>query len=213
MFTPQEIGSRIVSDNEKNEHCTADPIFVVQERKRIYGMDPDLDDIPIAWMYSDGGEIPDEDAKIAEAYWQEHLKEPCGVEDGTAWCNEGRDTLNRVAYLDTWEFVQPFFTQAAADRYIEENRHRMKDPQVYVDSAYRNREWQGVRKMLADFAPEAQYPWCCLSCHKSSGQPRSRMIVCSACGNKRCPKATDHNNACTDSNEPRQAGSAFQAVV
>lgn len=35
------------------------------------------------------------------------------------------------------------------------------------------------------------------------------MIVCAKCGNKRCPHATDHRLACTDSNEPGQAGSAY----
>lgn len=38
----------------------------------------------------------------------------------------------------------------------------------------------------------------------------SRMILCAICGNKRCPHATDHELACTDSNEPGQAGSSYQ---
>lgn len=38
------------------------------------------------------------------------------------------------------------------------------------------------------------------------------MIVCEHCGNKRCPHATDHRHACTDSNEPGQAGSIFEGV-
>lgn len=33
------------------------------------------------------------------------------------------------------------------------------------------------------------------------------MIVCPDCGNKRCPKAANHTNACTNSNEPGQPGS------
>lgn len=37
----------------------------------------------------------------------------------------------------------------------------------------------------------------------------SRMILCAICGNKRCPHATYHDNACTDSNEPGQAGSSY----
>lgn len=36
------------------------------------------------------------------------------------------------------------------------------------------------------------------------------MIVCETCGNKRCPHATDHRHACTDSNEPGQDGSIFK---
>ena len=32
------------------------------------------------------------------------------------------------------------------------------------------------------------------------------MIVCTECGNKRCPRASWHGNACTGSNEPQQGG-------
>lgn len=36
-----------------------------------------------------------------------------------------------------------------------------------------------------------------------------RMFLCPTCGNKRCPKATDHRHDCTDSNEPGQVGSNY----
>lgn len=38
-----------------------------------------------------------------------------------------------------------------------------------------------------------------------------RFVVCPDCGNKRCPRANDHRNACSGSNEPGQVGSAYQA--
>lgn len=56
----------------------------------------------------------------------------------------------------------------------------------------------------------------CGGCHRcldgvtgTAGLPVSTliMIVCPQCGNKRCPKATDHRLDCTGSNEPGQAGS------
>jgi hypothetical protein len=37
----------------------------------------------------------------------------------------------------------------------------------------------------------------------------SKMIVCSKCGNKRCPHASDHRLKCTESNEPGQPGSMY----
>ncbi len=40
-----------------------------------------------------------------------------------------------------------------------------------------------------------------------------RMIVCATCGNKRCPHATDHRNACTGSNEVGQKGSSWEHVM
>lgn len=36
-----------------------------------------------------------------------------------------------------------------------------------------------------------------------------RFVVCPDCGNKRCPHANDHKNACAGSNEPGQVGSAY----
>ena len=57
--------------------------------------------------------------------------------------------------------------------------------------------------------------WCynCLSEIKdSNGWPvtSKTFIVCPDCGNKRCPKSTDHNLACTKSNEPGQHGSRYK---
>lgn len=37
----------------------------------------------------------------------------------------------------------------------------------------------------------------------------SLMVLCQVCGNKRCPKATDHHLDCTGSNEPGQEGSVY----
>lgn len=36
-----------------------------------------------------------------------------------------------------------------------------------------------------------------------------RMPICPKCGNKRCPHAANHENACTNSNEPGQPGSDY----
>ena len=45
------------------------------------------------------------------------------------------------------------------------------------------------------------------------GDPRfNRMFLCETCGNKRCPHAADHRNACTGSNEPGQPGSLYESV-
>ena len=36
------------------------------------------------------------------------------------------------------------------------------------------------------------------------------FVVCATCGNKRCPKATDHRLACSNSNAPGQEGSCYE---
>lgn len=40
-----------------------------------------------------------------------------------------------------------------------------------------------------------------------------KMFLCETCGNKRCPHATDHRNACTGSNEPGQKGSDYEHAL
>lgn len=53
------------------------------------------------------------------------------------------------------------------------------------------------------------------ACHCQTCRPITmddmRMVMCPTCGNKRCPHANDHRNACTNSNEPGQPGSAYPA--
>ncbi len=52
--------------------------------------------------------------------------------------------------------------------------------------------------------------YCCHSCFKASGGVMlDRMILCPECGNKRCPKASDHSFSCAGSNEPGQIGSIY----
>lgn len=58
----------------------------------------------------------------------------------------------------------------------------------------------------------------CRSCHRCLEGVRTEfgfpitatmMIVCPECGNKRCPKATDHEFKCTGSNDIGQPGSMY----
>lgn len=57
---------------------------------------------------------------------------------------------------------------------------------------------------------------CCYRCADKQIDERTGMkvtmftfIVCPDCGNKRCPRATDHDLECTGSNEPGQNGSRY----
>ena len=60
---------------------------------------------------------------------------------------------------------------------------------------------------------EAPHPGCgCFTCIDDprlgfANRSITRMAVCPDCGNKRCPKASFHGNACTNSNAPGQPGS------
>lgn len=59
----------------------------------------------------------------------------------------------------------------------------------------------------------------CVACEQElirNGEQSSWMrsfMVCSWCGNKRCPKASWHGYPCTASNEPGQEGSIYGPVL
>ena len=65
---------------------------------------------------------------------------------------------------------------------------------------------------IVDRPREAQGAPAGCGCYACAGKPimRTRMYLCGTCGNKRCPKATDHRNACTVSNEAGQPGSNYE---
>jgi len=124
----------------QDNRATFQPIFVVQQKRRIYGMDDDA--CEKVWIY-DGSEIANT-AKDLENFLREYeMTKAEAVDQGS---------LYETGYMDIYESVQPFFSQKAADDYIESNRHNLKDPRVYTDSAYRNTEWQAVRGVLLALA-------------------------------------------------------------
>ena len=59
---------------------------------------------------------------------------------------------------------------------------------------------------------EEPAPVNCGSCHTClDGLAKmTMMVLCITCGNKRCPRANDHNNECSGSNSPGQKGSAYE---
>jgi len=60
------------------------------------------------------------------------------------------------------------------------------------------------------FNRKTTYSFCCHACFKASGATHmTQMILCPECGNKRCPKASDHRLACTSSNDSGQPGSVY----
>lgn len=145
----REIGALIAAEDNR---ATSDPIFVVQQRRRVYGMDPQwieagAEGQGIEWIHDDE---PDARADAETAARLEAAYDSDG--------EDNREGYRRVAFLDHWEWVQPFFTEAGANAYLAANRHNLKDPRVYVASAYRNREWQGARAIFKEAVPNPPPP-------------------------------------------------------
>lgn len=144
MFTLNEIGERLRTQDDR---CTKLPIYIVERKRRMYGLDPDYDHDGkcTVWLRSDEAVEADEEERklLDEAY-------DLGNDIPDGWI--------RTAYVDTWEFVMPFFTEAAADRFIRENAHRLGEARVFVESAYRNPEWEAIREYLMALPAPASEP-------------------------------------------------------
>jgi hypothetical protein len=122
----------------QDNRITADPIFMVQEEKRLCGFDIVQCDAPVVWQCDDyqvTEESDPEEFKRLEAHYDEHCKEPAD------W--------TRTGYLDRWENIQPFLTEQAADEYIRRYAHRHGKLRTYVESGYRNPEWQLLRELFS----------------------------------------------------------------
>ena len=93
------------------------------------------------------------------------------------------------------------------DTVIDRKTGRFHDAARYRDFA------SAVLAKWGTPQPVVREPQCwCLTCKPMRiDDPSSiRMALCPTCGNKRCPKANDHRNQCSNSNEPGQKGSAYE---
>lgn len=132
---------------------TAHPIFMVQRSRRVYGFDPDYADGSGVWLDDEGNEVRDWDfmcpscqRPLTKASFRDERCEDCG-----GVFDPGYFSVTHTAYQDFWENVQPFFTRQGAEEYLCINGHNLqgeRPPRIYIESAFRNAEWQAVRGVL-----------------------------------------------------------------
>ena len=65
------------------------------------------------------------------------------------------------------------------------------------------RSVKNQRDLIGLFSSEIKH-YDCVQCCKDAGDIQRIMILCPKCGNKRCPKAENHRNRCTRSNDVGQ---------
>ncbi|WP_275223746.1 hypothetical protein [Citrobacter farmeri] len=88
---------------------------------------------------------------------------------------------------------------------------RMGDAPIFILGCVDPSDVWGVKYIPLSGNSPATPECSCRTCRPVT-MTDMRFVVCPECGNKRCPHANDHNNACTCSNEPGQAGSAYPAA-
>jgi len=115
--------------NEQDNQCTAEPIFAVQEKRKIWGFDEEYSD-GYCWVDLENEEADDGIADLLD----EILK-------------KGGDTFDwtRLFYRTEWLFVTAFLTAKGAEDYIERLSPELIPRRVYVYSGYDNKELQAIR--------------------------------------------------------------------
>jgi len=111
----------------QDNRSTADPIFLVQEKERVYGMDTEY--APETCYYD------------SENY--------CEISEEEYEALDGEGSVDYIGFFDQWRIIQPFFTEKAAQQYIDGNYYRHKgELRIYADSLYRNSEMKMIRDYI-----------------------------------------------------------------
>ena len=133
----QQIGELIRTQDNR---ITDAPMFIVQEKKREYGYDPDYSDDSV-WLDS---ENEYREATEAQSIWLDSL-----AETTSGWVKTG--------YKDRWEFVTACFTEQGCKDFIAADGHNHCELRIYADGSYRNAEFRAVREYLMSGVSESAH--------------------------------------------------------
>lgn len=127
----KEIASNL---KKQDNRCTSDPIFLVQEQVKVWGVDPDIYDDAVMYF---------RDTNDGESIYE--TKEELGE-----FVRYGGDTddLEKGYYILEWKTVTSCFTEKGAEDYIAANKHNLGKTRIYVDSLWRNAEMIAIREYL-----------------------------------------------------------------
>lgn len=122
----------------QDNRITSCPLFCVEQKQRVYGdelCDPD-------------GSIFVLERDPSYGCWdtvEEAVQELKEDEDDDF---DPEEDLSEIFYHSYWEFVTAHFTETAAQLYIDQNKHNLKEPRIFVSSQYRCHEFNQVVKYI-----------------------------------------------------------------
>lgn len=123
-FTPQSLAQELAEVGERirtqDNRITDNPMFCVQQKVRIHGLDKHWTDEHTEWIL-DGQQVEPE--------------------------TEG---AKEFGYRDIWETVMVAFTEGGCKEYLRQNGHNLRAPRIYVESFNRCPEMVAIRQWLAE---------------------------------------------------------------
>ena len=135
-----------------NDHCTANPIFIVQKKELVTGIDPDFCCDDYFWTDDDGeAEWTDSDLQfeINEAKKAGVCFTPYDIEEDHEIKDEDGEVLyRRIYYVVRWDYVSAHLTREAAEAFIKRKGHDYRQLRVWVDSQHHCWEFNAIIKGL-----------------------------------------------------------------
>ena len=149
----------------QNTLCTESPIYTVYSKKPIV-VNEAYDYDEVVYMREDYELDSEEFDKLEDQYklaseelynrTTDYSNDPLTnkfpsdpFDDGETFDPSDWDRLC-IKMIDCFE--QAFFIRENAERFLDGQRHNLSAPYIYVESAYRNPEWQQIRELLIDKA-------------------------------------------------------------
>lgn len=130
----------------QNNQYTDQPMFVVQQKRLIVGLDADYSqgDEDIVWSIDDCQYFAGEpEFEEMERGYQENSEVP--------------DDWHRTSFTTQWEYVTACFTEQGCKDYLKLDGHNLKEPRIYAEGSYRNEEYRTLRNWLKSLpAPAMQ---------------------------------------------------------
>ena len=145
-MTAEQLTALSTELRTQDNAITADPLFVVYDKQRIYGLDIDHAE-HYCWLYPDRGDGQSEVADSKMVTRLNHL-ESLGLEPAISGVE-----YTRIGYVDVDRFITCCLTRKAATEFISSNSHRLRKPFVYVESLDRNSEMIALRNHLMGDKP------------------------------------------------------------
>ena len=141
-----------------SDHCTADALFIVQEKVIIQGIDKEYVDgwcvyhdertwySPVDyWKSLDKSEKADLNKICKESWGETFLK----LNSLWQWdVLSGLDEHIVSGYAERWQYVCAHFTKDAAEAFIARKKHDHHELRVYVESQYWAWEFNAIKNAL-----------------------------------------------------------------
>ncbi len=142
-MTPEQLSELRTELQTQDNAITADPLFVVFQEERIYGVSQDYQTNGYTWVGEDDSSVTadDDEAKVLDK-----------LLDDDRELSIGGVTYQRVWYRIVPRFVTACLTRKGAENYISRNGHNLTKPYIYVEGLYRNEEMIALRNHLMETA-------------------------------------------------------------